>query len=121
MSAESPVAFLAAWRNRDPRAMAELLDPDAVLVCDTGGVVDGPLEPVNGAGAITDWMLARFDPRRHTLTPGVANTRAAVQVDQAQVPVATIVMRSDGRRITTLWATLNPEKLRASPSDGSGR
>ncbi|MGV3713136.1 hypothetical protein [Pseudolysinimonas sp.] len=121
MSPDTPAAFLAAWRDGDRTGMAELLDPDAVLVCDTGGVVDGPRDPVNGAVAIAEWMLARFDPSAHRLTPGIANTRAAVHVDRAGALVGTVVMRPDEQRLTTLWLTLNPEKLRASLSDGSAR
>ena len=121
MNGAAAAAFVAAWRSGDAAGMAAALDPDAVLVCDTGGVVDGPLDPVNGAGAIARWMLARFAPTRHRLRPTVANTRPAVLVESAGVLVGTVVMRPDEDRLTMLWLTLNPEKLRASPPDASGR
>lgn len=121
MNAPAAAVFLAAWRSGDPAGMAGALDPDAVLLCDTGGVVDGPLGPVNGAAAIAGWMLARFAPSEHALTATTANTRPAVRVERAGVPVGTVVMRPDGDRLTMLWLTLNPEKLRASPRAASGR
>ena len=43
----------------------------------TGGV---SLDPVNGAGTIAGWMLARFAPGIHLLSVTRANTRAAVLV-----------------------------------------
>jgi hypothetical protein len=114
-------AFLAAWRAGDAEAMCARLDPDAVLLCDTGGVVAGPVDPVNGAGAIAEWMLTRFAPGSHRLEPSSANTRPAVLIERAGVPVGTVVVRSDERRLTMLWLTLNPEKLRATRPDGSAR
>lgn len=114
MSDDVVAAFVAAWRSGDPERMSARLDPDAVLLVDTGGVVDGPREPVNGAGAITAWMLTRFAPDIHRLSLTTANTRPAVLVARDGVLVGTVVLRSDEQRVTMLWATLNPEKLRAS-------
>lgn len=110
-------AFTVAWRSGDVARMAAALDPDAVLVCDTGGVVDGPVDPVNGAAAIVAWMLARFPPASHDLILSAANTRPAVRVERSGVPVGTVVMRPDEDRLTMLWLTLNPGKLRAGPRD----
>ena len=107
-------AFVAAWEIGDVAGMSALLDPDAVLLCDTGGVVDGPLDPVNGASAITEWMLTRFAPGIHRLRPTLANTRPAVLVERHGELVGTVVLRPDGQRLTMLWLTLNPAKLRAS-------
>lgn len=114
-------AFISAWEASDPEAMGALLDADAVLLCDTGGVVDGPSGPLNGAGAISRWMLARFAPGIHRLLTADANTRPAVRIERDGDLVGTVVVRPDDERITMLWLTLNPEKLRASPSAGSAR
>ena len=109
-----PAAFVAAWEAGDAEGMSRRLDPDAVLLCDTGGVVDGPVGPVNGAGAIIEWMLTRFAPGIHSLRPAIANSRPAVLIERDGELVGTVVMRPDERRLTMLWLTLNPEKLRAS-------
>lgn len=114
-------AFVAAWETGDPAKMAAELAPDAVLLCDTGGLVDGPTGPVNGADEIARWMLARFAPSIHRLRPILANTRPAVCVEHDGIPVGTVIVRLDSGRLTMLWLTLNPEKLRASPSGESGR
>ena len=105
-------AFVAAWEAGDPAGMAAQLDPDAVLLCDTGGRVDGPSDPVNGAEGISRWMLARFAPGIHRLRPTRANTRPAVLVELDGRLVGTLVARPDGDHLTMLWLTLNPEKLR---------
>jgi hypothetical protein len=114
-------ALIVAWEAGDPGAMGALLDADVVLLCDTGGVVDGPSGALNGAEAVSRWMLARFSPGSHRLLPARANTRPAVCVERDGDLVGTVVLRLDGDRVTMLWLTLNPEKLRASPPGGSGR
>jgi hypothetical protein len=114
-------AFVAAWEAGDAGGMSARLDPDAVLLCDTGGVVDGPVEPVNGAHAIARWMLTRFAPGIHRLRPTHANTRPAVRIERDGMLVGTVVVRPDEQRLTMLWLTLNPEKLRASPPGASAR
>jgi len=108
-----PAAFRFAWESGDTARMSDLLDPDAVLLCDTGGVVDGPLDPINGATAIAEWILARFTPGLHRLVSTVANSQPALRIECDGDLVGTLVMRPDEHRLTMLWLTLNPEKLRS--------
>src|SRR5689334_18302451 len=48
--------FKAAWEARDISALIGLLDPDATVVADGGGLVSAALHPIEGAGQIARYL-----------------------------------------------------------------
>jgi len=100
----------AACRAGDGVAIEAVLDPDAVAVCDSGGHVPAPLRPVHGAAQIARLIQALLPGA--DLTVESVNGRAALLVRRAGTAVAVITVGCHEDRATTLWAVLNPAKLR---------
>ncbi|SNQ50480.1 hypothetical protein FRACA_470028 [Frankia canadensis] len=100
----------AACRAGDGVAIEAVLDPDAVAVCDSGGHVPAPLRPVHGAAQIARLIQALLPGA--DLTVESVNGRAALLVRRAGTAVAVITVACHEDRATTLWAVLNPAKLR---------
>jgi hypothetical protein len=100
----------AACHTGDVTAIAALLDPEAVAVCDSGGRVPAPIQPVSGAAEVA-WLLRTLlsgtDPSVESV-----NGRAGLVLRQTGRAVAVIAVSCADDRATTLWVVLNPAKLR---------
>lgn len=102
-----------AWESKDIAALVGLLDPDAVMTADGGGMVGTVLRPVEGGARIAQYMVAIADKapglelleRTVNGVPGLVAQRDGVVMTVAAFDV------SDGR-VTRIWAVRNPEKLR---------
>lgn len=106
--------FKAAWEAKDIDALVGLLDPDAVMTADGGGVAGAALRPVEGGERIAQY-LAHFAGKAPGLTllertvnglPGLVARLDGVTVSVAAFELA-------GERVVRIWAVRNPEKLRA--------
>ncbi|MFD3511542.1 RNA polymerase sigma factor SigJ [Streptomyces sp. NPDC058657] len=106
-------SFKEAWEARDIEALVGLLDPDASMVADGGGLVGTVLHPVEGSEAIAAY-LAHIADRAPGLTllersvnglPGLVAQHTGVTVTVAAFQL------TDGR-VSRIWAVRNPEKLR---------
>jgi RNA polymerase sigma-70 factor, ECF subfamily len=105
--------FKRAWEAKDIRALVGLLDPDAVIVADGGGLVSALLDPVEGGERIARHMVdiatlatgMTFRERVVNGQPGLVS-----ELDGALLTVFAFHV-VDGR-ITHIWAIRNPEKLR---------
>ncbi|MEE1831451.1 RNA polymerase sigma factor SigJ [Streptomyces sp. SP17KL33] len=103
-----------AWENKDIAALVGLLDPDAVMTADGGGMVGTVLRPVEGGARIAQYMVAIADrapglellERSVNGVPGLVARRDGVVMTVAAFDVA------DGH-VTRIWAIRNPEKLRS--------
>ncbi|MCP2342287.1 RNA polymerase sigma factor SigJ [Actinomadura rupiterrae] len=111
--------FKAAMQARDITALVGLLDPDAVLTADGGGLVVTTTRPVEGRDRVARYLLALTTH----LTEDVTLRQSAVNGQPG------LVVRQDGHttgvyafdiadgRIRHIWAVRNPDKLR--PWDGT--
>ncbi|MEU2563447.1 RNA polymerase sigma factor SigJ [Streptomyces longispororuber] len=105
-----------AWEAKDIAGLLGLLDPDAVMTADGGGMAGAVLRPVEGGARIAPYMVAIADKapglelleRTVNGTPGLVARRGGAVVTVASFEV------SDGR-VTRIWVVRNPEKLRPWP------
>ncbi|MEV1168814.1 RNA polymerase subunit sigma-24, partial [Nonomuraea sp. NPDC049784] len=105
--------FKQAWEAKDIDALIGLLDPDATMIADGGGLVSAVLRPIEGSEQVARYMvdIAGRVPGLMILErtvngqPGLVAQRDGVTVTVAAFDVA-------GDRIMQIWAVRNPEKLR---------
>ena len=105
--------FRLAWQAGDIDAIIGLLDPNATVTADGGGLANATLRPVVGAERIAN-RLFNFSGRFRDATilqrtvngqPGLVSIRDGVVDTVCAFEIA-------GDRIVHLWAVRNPEKLR---------
>jgi RNA polymerase sigma factor (sigma-70 family) len=104
--------FKKALEAGDINALISILDPDATVTADGGGLVTAALHPVHGAE-----QIARFYAGIIGLTVDVTVLERAVNGQPGLVAqldgVATVfAFGIAGDRIKHIWAVRNPEKLR---------
>jgi RNA polymerase sigma factor (sigma-70 family) len=106
-------AFKQAWEAKDINALIGLLDPDASLIADGGGLATARLRPTEGGEQIARYLL-KLAGRAPNLTilertvngqPGLIAQRDGVTVTVFAIDVA-------GDQIKHIWAMRNPDKLR---------
>ncbi|MEV6583279.1 RNA polymerase sigma factor SigJ [Streptomyces sp. NPDC051582] len=106
--------FKEAWEARDIKALVGLLDPDATMVADGGGLAGAALRPVEGGERIARYLIhmAAGAPGL-TLLERTVNGRPGLVARQAGTTVTVAAFHLDADRVTHIWAVRNPEKLRA--------
>ncbi|MGE5274489.1 MAG: RNA polymerase sigma factor SigJ, partial [Verrucomicrobiota bacterium] len=105
-------AFLAASREGDFEGLVAVLHPDVVFRIDAGGRGPGAREPVNGAKAVAERILARGTPFARFAKPAVVNGRAGVIVAPGGVAMAVVGFTSSRGRIAAIDLITDPAKLR---------
>ncbi|WP_327434408.1 RNA polymerase sigma factor SigJ [Streptomyces sp. NBC_01236] len=105
--------FKEAWEASDIKALVALLDPDASMTADGGGLVGTVLRPVEGGERIAQYLIhiAGRAPGL-TLLERTVNGRPGLVAQHAGVTVTVAAFSLTGGRITHIWAVRNPEKLR---------
>ncbi|MFF9507982.1 RNA polymerase sigma factor SigJ [Streptomyces sp. NPDC014724] len=105
--------FKEAWEARDIEALVDLLDPDATMIADGGGLVGAVLRPVEGSERIAQYLIhiAGKAPGL-TLLERTVNGRPGLVAQHAGVTMTVAAFSLTGGRITRIWAVRNPEKLR---------
>ncbi|MBO1767919.1 RNA polymerase sigma factor SigJ [Allobranchiibius sp. GilTou38] len=103
--------FSRAWQRGDIRGLVELLDPDATVVADGGGLVTASLDPIVGAGAIARFLHEIISRSDITLLERTVNSRPGLVAQQDGVTVTVFAFRLDAGRISRIWAIRNPDKL----------
>lgn len=105
--------FKQAWEAKDINALLGLLDPDATVIADGGGVVSTVLRPVEGAEQIVR-SLVKFAGRLRDLTilEHTVNGRPGLIAQHNGVTVSVYAFDIAGDRIKCIWAVRNPDKLR---------
>ena len=110
--------FKQAWEAKDIDALIGLLDPDATVIADGGGIVSAHLRPIEGgervARAFVD--LAGTAPDL-TLLERAVNGRPGLVGQLDGVTVVVMAFDVAGDRIKHVWAVRNPEKLRPWTTD----
>jgi RNA polymerase sigma-70 factor (ECF subfamily) len=105
--------FKQAWEAKDIDALIGLLDPEATVIADGGGLVSAVLRPIEGAEQVARYAVALAGrvpdmtilERTVNGQPGLVAQRDGVTVVVAAFAVA-------GDRIKHIWAVRNPEKIR---------
>jgi hypothetical protein len=105
--------FRQAWEAKDIGALIGLLDPDATMTADGGGLVRAALHPIEGGEQIARYVadLAGRAPSL-TILERTVNGQPGLVAQQDGVTVTVFAFDVAGDRITRIWAVRNPEKLR---------
>lgn len=110
-----------AWQARNITALVGLLNPDAVMTADGGGLVGAALRPVEGGERIGQYLVHIADkaPGLRLLERSV-NGLPGLVAQHADVTVTVAAFGVTGGRVTHIWAVRNPEKLRPWTRGGRG-
>ncbi|MFI6600118.1 RNA polymerase sigma factor SigJ [Nonomuraea sp. NPDC050536] len=105
--------FKQAWEARDIDALIGLLDPDATVIADGGGLARTALRPIEGGEQVARYAidLARRVPEM-TILERTVNGQPGLVAQQDGVTVAVMAFDVAGDRIKHIWAVRNPDKLR---------
>jgi RNA polymerase sigma factor (sigma-70 family) len=106
--------FKQAWEAKDIDALIGLLDPDATVIADGGGLVSAALRPIEGGEQIARFMvdIAGRAPGSVTFLERSVNGQPGLVAQQDGVTVTVFAFDLAGGLITHIWAVRNPEKLR---------
>lgn len=105
--------FKEAWETKDIKALVGLLDPDATMIADGGGLVGAVLRPVEGGVRIAQYLIHIADKAPGlTLLERTVNGEPGLVAQRSGVTVTVAAFSLTGGRITRIWAVRNPEKLR---------
>lgn len=109
-----------AWEAKDIAALVGLLDSDAVMTADGGGLVGAVLRPVEGGARIAQYMVAIADraPGLRLLERSVAGAPGLV-AQRAGTTVTVAAFDVSAGRASRIWVVRNPEKLRLWTPDES--
>jgi RNA polymerase sigma-70 factor, ECF subfamily len=107
-------AFKQALEAGDIDALIGLLDPDANLIADGGGLVSAALRPIQGGEQIVRYLadLADRAPSNLTILERTVNGQPGLVAQQDGITVTVFAFDVAGDRITHIWAVRNPDKLR---------
>jgi RNA polymerase sigma-70 factor, ECF subfamily len=110
-------AFKQAWEAKDIDALIGLLDPDATVVADGGGLAGAGAgagaQPIEGREQIARACVDLADRAPGlTIQERMVNGQPGLVTQQDGVIAAVLAFDVARDRITHIWAVLNPEKLR---------
>jgi RNA polymerase sigma factor (sigma-70 family) len=108
-------AFLAASRSGDFEALVAVLDPEVVFRVDAGGRGPQAREPVTGARAVAEQILARGSRFAPLARHAIVNGAAGVVVGPGPRPISVVGFAIEGGRITAIDLVLDPAKLPEIP------
>jgi RNA polymerase sigma factor (sigma-70 family) len=109
--------FKRAWEAKDIGALIRLLDPDAVMTADGGGLATAALRPIQGREKVARYALGIAEKTADaTILERNVNGQPGLVVRQADATVSVVAFTVTGNRITRIWAVRNPEKLRSWPT-----
>jgi RNA polymerase sigma-70 factor (ECF subfamily) len=111
--------FKQAWEAKDIGALIDLLDPDATVIADGGGLASAALRPIEGAEQVARYYvdLAGRAPRNATMLERTVNGQPGLVAQLDGVTVTVFAFDLAGDRITRIWAVRNPDKLRPWTTD----
>jgi hypothetical protein len=104
--------FGAACRAGDSRMLAALLAAHAVLVVDSDGRVDAPLEPTFGVASATQHILSLLGPKSGLLSSAHSvNGETALVFRRGESVEAIACLDVLDGLVCAVWLTVNPHKL----------
>jgi RNA polymerase sigma factor (sigma-70 family) len=106
--------FKQAWEAKDINAILGMLDPDATVIADGGGLASAAPRPIEGAGQIARYLadLADRAPGNLTMLERTVNGQPGLVAQLEGITVTVFAFDIADDRITHIWAVRNPEKLR---------
>jgi RNA polymerase sigma factor (sigma-70 family) len=104
-------AFLAAARAGDFEALLEVLDPDVVFRVDVGGTGPAAREPLVGAAAVAQQILARGAAFAPLARPAIVNGAAGAVVAPHGITIAVVGFTVADGRIVEIDVVADPAKL----------
>ncbi len=107
-------AFQRAFEAQDVRALVELLDPEATVVADGGGIAGAARRPITGGPRLARYLATLAGKGRELglqLQQTTVNGRPGLAGRLDGVTVVVLAFGVEGDRIRNLWAIANPEKL----------
>jgi RNA polymerase sigma-70 factor (ECF subfamily) len=106
--------FKRAWQAKDIDALIGLLDPDATVIADGGGLASAALRPIEGGEQIARYLadIADRAPSDMTFLERTVNGQPGLVGQQDGATVTVFAFEVAGDRITHIWAVRNPGKLR---------
>ena len=106
--------FRQAWEAKDIGALIALLDPDATVTADGGGLVPAALRPIEGAEQIARFLgdIVGRAPGNMTFLERTVNGQPGLVAQQDGVTVTVFAFHIARDQIKHIWAVRNPEKLR---------
>ncbi len=106
--------FKQAWEAKDIGALIGLLDPDATVIADGGGLASAALRPIEGSEQIARYVidLASRAPSNVTILERTVNGQPGLVAQQDGVTVTVFAFEVAGDQIKHIWAIRNPDKLR---------
>jgi RNA polymerase sigma factor (sigma-70 family) len=110
--------FKQAWEAKDIGALIRLLDPDAMMTADGGGLATAALRPIQGRENVARYALGIAEKIADvTILERNVNGQPGLVVQQAGATVSVVAFTVTSNRITHIWAVRNPEKLRSWPTE----
>jgi RNA polymerase sigma factor (sigma-70 family) len=110
--------FKQAWEAKNIDALIRLLDPDATMTADGGGLATAALRPVQGRDKVARYALGIADKVTDvTILERNVNGQPGLVVQQAGATVTVVAFTVASNRINHIWAVRNPEKLRSWPTE----
>jgi RNA polymerase sigma-70 factor, ECF subfamily len=105
--------FKRAWEAKDIEALMGLLDPDAIVIADGGGLANAALHPIEGSEQIARYLVD-LAVRGGTLPilERTVNGQPGLVIQQDGVTAAVLAFDVAGDQVRHIWAVRNPEKLR---------
>jgi RNA polymerase sigma-70 factor, ECF subfamily len=111
--------FRQAWEAKDIGALVGLLDPNATVIGDGGGIVAAAPHPIEGAERIAHYVVDLFrQAPTAVMLERTVNGQPGLVVQLDGVNMVVLAIDVAGDRITHLWGMRNPEKLRHWPGGG---
>ena len=111
--------FKQAWEAKDINALIRLLDPDAVMTTDSGGLVAAALRPIEGREKLARYAFGLAGKVSDvTILERNVNGQPGLVVQQGGATVTVLAFTVTASRITRIWAVRNPEKLRSWSAEG---
>jgi RNA polymerase sigma-70 factor (ECF subfamily) len=106
--------FRQAWEAKDIGALIALLDPDATVTADGGGLAPAALRPIQGVDQVARYLadLAARAPGNLMFLERTVNGQPGLVAQQDGVTMTVLAFHIAGDRIKHIWAVRNPEKLR---------
>lgn len=105
--------FQQAWAAQNIEALVALLDPNATLISDGGGLANTVARPLEGGEAIARYLVAITNlVLDQKILVRTVNGRPGLVAQHQKVTVTVAAFDVADDRITRIWAVRNPDKLK---------